>query len=77
MKLLPVAFAIVLLDVVTAVDPLVDVGYAKYLRTALPNGISQWLGIRYAASPVGNRRFRAAEDPTTNSSVQVADTVSI
>ena len=76
MKLLSVALTIVLLNVVTALDSLVDVGYTKYLGTALPNGISQWLGIRYAAPPVDNRRFRAPEDPPTNSSVQVADTVS-
>ena len=76
MKLLPVALALVSLDAITAVDPLVDVSYTKYLGTALPNSISQWLGVRYAAAPVGNRCFRAPEDPPINSSVQVADTVS-
>ena len=63
MKLLPVALALVLLNAITTVDPLVDVSYTKYLGTALPNRISQWLGIRYAAAPVDNRRFRAPEDP--------------
>ena len=76
MRLLPVALIVATLDVVTAVDPLVDDGYTKYLGTELPNGISQWLGIRFAAAPVGDLRFRAPEDPPTNSSVQVADAVS-
>jgi hypothetical protein len=31
-----------------AVDPIVDLSYSKYEGTALPNGVSQWLGIRYA-----------------------------
>lgn len=33
---------------VAAVDPIVDLSYSKYEGTALPNGVSQWLGIRYA-----------------------------
>ncbi|KAL5528651.1 hypothetical protein ACEPAF_7787 [Sanghuangporus sanghuang] len=66
-----VAFGV---GLVHAVDPLVDVGNTRYLGTALPNGISQWLGIRYAAPPLGNLRFRAPVDPPANDTVQVADT---
>lgn len=33
---------------VRAVDPIVDLNYSKYEGTALPGGVSQWLGIRYA-----------------------------
>ena len=58
-----------------AVDPLVDLGYSKYEGAALPNGISQWLGIRFAAPPVGDLRFNAPADPPSNDTVQVADTV--
>jgi hypothetical protein len=35
--------------VVGAVDPVVDLIYSKYESTALPEGVIQWLGIRYAA----------------------------
>ena len=58
-----------------AVDPLVDVGNTKYLGTALPNGISQWLGIRYAAPPLGDLRFRAPVDPPVNDTIQAANAV--
>ena len=61
---------------VWAVNPLVDLGYSRFQGTALPNGISQWLGIRYAAPPLGNLRFRAPQDPLQNRTLQVADQVS-
>ncbi|EJD02747.1 triacylglycerol lipase [Fomitiporia mediterranea MF3/22] len=61
------------LDFVHAVDPLVDVGNTKYLGTALSSGITQWLGIRFAAPPLGDLRFRAPQDPPVNDTVQVAD----
>ena len=60
---------------VQAVDPLVDVGNTKYLGTTLPNGIKQWLGIRYAAPPLGDLRFRAPVDPPVNETIQVANAV--
>lgn len=41
----------------------VDLGYAKYQGTTTP-GINQWLGIRYAAAPVGDLRFRGPKPPT-------------
>ena len=62
-------------ELALAVDPLVDLGYTKYEGTALPNGISQWLGIRFAAPPVGDLRFSAPADPPSNDTVQTADTV--
>lgn len=57
-----------------AVAPLVDIGYAKY------NGVnagatSQWLGIRYAAPPLGNLRFQKPADPVQASELQQADKV--
>ena len=64
---------------IVAVDTLVDLGYAKYQGAALPNGITQWLGMRYASpvSRVDGMRFAAPQDPPANSSVQEANSVSI
>ena len=64
---------------IVAVDTLVDLGYAKYQGTALPNGITQWLGMRYASpvSRVDGMRFAAPQDPPANSSIQEASSVSI
>ena len=62
----------VLYDHCLAVDPLVDLEYIKYQGTANAGGISQWLGIRYAAPPVGDLRFAAPEDPPSNDTVQDA-----
>lgn len=53
----------------------VDLGYSKYQGANAGNGVSQWLGIRYAASPLENLRFRAPEDPRSNNTVQIANTV--
>ncbi|OCL02914.1 alpha/beta-hydrolase [Glonium stellatum] len=60
---------------IAAVDPLVDLGYTKYNGTALPDGVTQWLGIRYASqiSRVDSMRFTAPQDPPANSSIQQAD----
>ncbi|KZT28112.1 alpha/beta-hydrolase [Neolentinus lepideus HHB14362 ss-1] len=56
-----------------AVSPIVNVDYAQYQGTARPGGVTDWLGIRYAAPPVGNLRFAAPQDPVSEKSVQVAD----
>ncbi|KAJ9272283.1 hypothetical protein DTO212C5_1468 [Paecilomyces variotii] len=49
-----------------AQDTLVDLGYAKYKGQAFSNGISQWLGIRFAAPPIGDLRFAAPQDPVAS-----------
>lgn len=54
-----------------AVDPTVQLSYATYKGTALPNGITQWLGLRYAAPPIGDLRFCAPRDPTTENSTLI------
>ncbi|RAH70855.1 putative triacylglycerol lipase [Aspergillus aculeatinus CBS 121060] len=50
----------------------VNLGYSQYRGQALSNGIVQWLGIRYAAPPVGSLRFAAPQDPETAEGVQTA-----
>lgn len=41
----------------------VDVTYANYEGHKLPSGINQWLGMRYAAPPLGKLRFKGPQDP--------------
>lgn len=41
----------------------VDLGYTQYEGYKLPSGINQWLGMRYAAPPLGELRFKAPQDP--------------
>ena len=48
---------------VGAVDPLVDLGYSKVQGAAQQIGITQWLGVRFAAPPLGQLRFAAPQDP--------------
>ena len=60
---------------IVAADLTVDLGYATFQGTALNNGISQWLGMRYAAPPVGNLRFAAPQDPPEDSTLQLANKV--
>ncbi|KAJ6615854.1 Alpha/Beta hydrolase protein [Mycena sp. CBHHK59/15] len=53
--------------------PIVDLGYAKYqgMVDAATN-ITNFLGIRYAAAPVGDLRFRAPQPPANVTGVQQA-----
>ena len=53
----------------------VDLGYSKYQGQAMNGGISQWLGIRYAAPPVGELRFAAPQPPPKNNIIQQANQV--
>ncbi|TKA71026.1 hypothetical protein B0A55_06028 [Friedmanniomyces simplex] len=55
-----------------AVNPTVDLDYTSYQGVPLPNGVTQWLGVRYAASPVGDLRFRAPQPPTAMNGTQDA-----
>ena len=56
-----------------AVDPLVSLDYASYRGVANSGtGVTQWLGIRFAAPPTGDLRFAAPQDPPKASSVQDA-----
>jgi acetylcholinesterase len=53
-----------------------DLGYSIYQSITLGSSGNQYLGMRYAAPPLGNSRFRAPEEPLTSASLQNATTVS-
>ncbi len=53
----------------------VNLGYSKYQGQPVGGGISQWLGIRYAAPPLGNLRFAAPQNPLPNDTIQQANQV--
>jgi carboxylesterase type B len=57
---------------VLAVSPLVKLNYTTYQGTTLSNGVSQWLGMRYAAPPVGDLRFSAPKEPLHYNDTQPA-----
>lgn len=59
------------------VEPIIDLGYSKYRGKALGDGTSHWLGMRYAAAPVGQLRFAAPQNPEHNTTIQAADMVSL
>ncbi|KAI1390218.1 alpha/beta-hydrolase [Hypoxylon trugodes] len=55
----------------------VNLGYAQYQGSLVgsDSGVAQYLGMRYAAPPTGERRWRAPVEPEMdNSGDQVADT---
>ncbi|KAL3475334.1 Alpha/Beta hydrolase protein [Aspergillus californicus] len=70
--LMRLAALVVLFTLAEAKDVVVDLGYAQYKGQALSNGISQWLGIRYAAPPLGSLRFSAPQDPEELDGIQDA-----
>ena len=51
---------------------IVDLGYSSYQGHSYNEGVSAWLGIRYAAPPTGHLRFAAPQDPIANSTLQRA-----
>ncbi|KAJ7885901.1 Alpha/Beta hydrolase protein [Mycena olivaceomarginata] len=55
------------------VSPIIDLGYAQYQGTVnTANNVTHFLGIRYAAPPSGDLRFRAPQPPANMSGVQQA-----
>ncbi|KAJ4022015.1 hypothetical protein NW752_000787 [Fusarium irregulare] len=65
-----------LLTLVNAVAPIVDLSYSKYKGKDVGNGVTQWLGMRYAAPPVGALRFMPPQDPSRSRKVKDASKVS-
>ena len=55
-----VALLPLVLPTALAVDTVVELGYQTYEGVSGDNGISQWLGMRFASIP---DRFSAPEDP--------------
>lgn len=45
------------------VDKIIDLGYTRYNGKAFRDGTARWLGMRYAAPPIGNLRFAAPQKP--------------
>lgn len=58
----------------TPVYSVVDLGYAQY-QGFNASGVSQWLGMRYAATPTGKLRFAAPAPPQKQKEVQSATKV--
>ncbi|GAB7335369.1 hypothetical protein MBLNU13_g07751t2 [Cladosporium sp. NU13] len=69
----PTALA-VLSQLASATDTTRHLGYASYNGVALSSGVTQWLGIRYAAPPLGDLRFAAPQDPLPVNGTVEADT---
>lgn len=67
-------YGIYYLKAVTAATSTVALDYATYKGTN-SNGITKWLGMRYAAAPIGDLRFAAPQDPPVVGGVQQADKV--
>ena len=59
----------------TTLSAIVDFGYSQYQRNTYSDGVSQWLGIRFAAPPIGDLRFAAPHDPAENRALQKANKV--
>lgn len=64
-----------LLSLAAAENPVVNLGYTSYEGRSLAGGVSQWLGMRYAAPPVNDLRFAAPQDPLSQTGVQQATQV--
>ena len=59
--------------VAAAVSPLVHLNYTSYRGTVNGNGVTQWLGMRFAAPPLGDLRFAAPQFPSRSYGIQSAD----
>ncbi|OBT93878.1 hypothetical protein VE01_08506 [Pseudogymnoascus verrucosus] len=55
--------------------PVVDLGYSQYEGTTLSSEVDQYLGMRFAAPPLGNLRFRAPQEPAATTGIQEAKTL--
>lgn len=55
--------------------PRVQLNYTTYVGKKLPNNVSQFLGMRYAAPPTGGLRWRAPRPPRAVNGLRLADKV--
>lgn len=62
-------------DSLTTHSPVVDLGYSQYQGVALSNDVDEYLGMRYAAPPIRDLRFRGPRDPEQMEGVQDATAV--
>jgi|SRR5690242_17493634 len=64
-----------LLQLATAVDVTVDLGYARYRGKDIGNGVHRWAGMRYArsVSRVDGLRFTAPQEPLEESNKVTTD----
>jgi hypothetical protein len=60
----------------SAIGATIQLDYASYKGKVVSDGVACWLGMRYAAPPIGHLRFAAPQDPATMPGVQDANTVS-
>ena len=58
-------------------QPVVDLGYSTYEGTRLEGGVDEYLGMRFAAPPLGDLRFRAPANPQHTTGTQDATAVSV
>lgn len=58
-----------------SVAPVVDLGYSQYRGRIVGDGTTQWLGMRYAASPLGELRFAPPKEPLETEGVLDASNV--
>lgn len=60
-----------------AASPTVALNYAQYEGTRYAAGVDAFLGMRFAAPPLGDLRFRAPQDPLVEADTQEAKQVSM
>lgn len=56
-------------------DSVVDLGYSKYRGRELGNGITVFLGMRFAKAPIDDLRWRAPVAPESTEGIQSAEDV--
>ncbi|KAF4597009.1 hypothetical protein EYR40_007459 [Pleurotus pulmonarius] len=69
----PLLLALLSVASAQAPAPIIDVGNARYQGSVnAATNISSYLGIRYAAAPIGDLRFRAPQNPPALDGIQQA-----
>ena len=56
---------------------LVNLTYTTYEGLRLSNGVNAFLGMRYAAPPLGDLRWRAPVEPERTEAIESARTVCV